>query len=155
MASPMARPTPSTTEAATPLRAAGRITLKLVSSSVAPSAREPSVYSLGTALRAVSDTLIMEGRIITASTRMAASRLSPAFRSKRSLMAGTSTIMPTRPYTTEGMPASRSTAGRTAAASLGGATRARNTAVRMPTGTPSTIAPQVPHTEVRIKGRMP
>ena len=46
--------------------------------SVAPRAREASSYSLGTALRAVSDTEMMEGRIMTASTTMAASRLSPA-----------------------------------------------------------------------------
>ena len=31
----------------------------------------------------------------------------------------------------------------------------RNTAVRNPTGTPSRIAPHVPYTLVRMKGRMP
>lgn len=66
---------------------------------------------MGTAFRAVSDTEMMEGRIITASTKMAASRLSPAGILKNSRMAGSSTIIPTRPYTTEGIPASRSTAG--------------------------------------------
>ena len=55
---------------------------------------------------------MMEGRIMTASTMMAASRLSPAGTLKNSRMAGSSTIIPTRPYTTEGIPASRSTAGR-------------------------------------------
>ena len=97
MASPMARPTPSTTAVATPLRAAGRTTRKLVSISVAPSASEASSYSCGTARSAVSDTLMMDGRIITASTRIAASRHAPELRSKVRWMAGTSTIMPTRP----------------------------------------------------------
>ena len=55
------------------LRAAGRTTRKLVSISVAPSASEASSYSCGTARSAVSDTLMMDGRIITASTRIAAS----------------------------------------------------------------------------------
>ena len=78
---------------------------------MAPRARDASSYSLGTALRAVSDTEMMEGRIITASTMMAASR---------------------------------STAGRTTAATLGGATFAKNTAVIKPMGTPMRMAPAVP-----------
>ena len=52
--------------------------------------------------------------------------------------------MPTRPYTTEGMPASRLTAERMTAATFGGAILARNTAVIKPTGTPMTTAPAVP-----------
>ena len=52
--------------------------------------------------------------------------------------------MPTRPYTTDGMPASRLTAADSTALILGGAAFARYTAVRKPTGTPSTIAPAVP-----------
>ena len=64
MASPMARPMPSTTAAAMPLEAAGTDTRNTVSMWVAPSARDASSYSRGTALRAVSDTLMMEGRII-------------------------------------------------------------------------------------------
>ena len=82
MASPMARPTPSTTAVATPLRAAGSVTRKQVSASVAPSARDASSYSCGTARSAVSDTLTMDGRIITARTRMAASRHAPELREK-------------------------------------------------------------------------
>ena len=78
MASPMARPTPSTTAAAMPLRAAGTDTLNQVSVAVAPSAREASSYSRGTASRAVMATLIMEGRIMIASTMMAASRPEPS-----------------------------------------------------------------------------
>ena len=53
------------------------------------------------------------------------------------------------------MPASSSTAGRTRAASFGGASFARNTAVSTPTGTPMISAPTMPHTLVRMKGRMP
>ena len=77
MASPMARPTPSTTAVATPLRAACRLTRNHVSVSVAPSARLASSYSRGTARSAVSDTLMIEGRIMMASTMMAASRQAP------------------------------------------------------------------------------
>ena len=45
MASPMARPTPSTTAAAMPLFAAGTDTLKYVSMGVAPRASDASSYS--------------------------------------------------------------------------------------------------------------
>ena len=79
-----------------------------------------------------------------ASTMMAASRQAPELREKVFRMAGTRTIMPTRPYTTEGMPASSCTAVRITAASFGGATLARNTAVISPMGTPTTMAPAVP-----------
>lgn len=57
-----------------PLEAAGTLTRNTVSMWVAPRASEASSYSLGTALRAVSDTEMMEGRIMTASTRMAQNR---------------------------------------------------------------------------------
>ena len=82
MASPMARPTPRTMAVATPLRAAGMDTRNTVSKWVAPRAREACSYSSGTARREVSDTLMMEGRIMMASTRMAASRQAPEDRSK-------------------------------------------------------------------------
>ena len=61
------------------------------------------------------------GSTITVSTRMAASRQAPEPRPKARRMAGTSTIMPTRPYTTDGMPASSCTAVRITAARRGGA----------------------------------
>ena len=54
------RPMPSTIEAAMPLEAAGTLTRNTVSMWVAPRASEASSYSLGTALRAVSDTEMME-----------------------------------------------------------------------------------------------
>ena len=78
MASPMARPMPSTTEAAMPLLAAGMLTLKIVSIFVAPSARLASSYSGGTAFSAVSLTEMMDGRIMMASTMIAARRLAPS-----------------------------------------------------------------------------
>ena len=73
------------------------LTRKIVSVLVAPSARLASSYSGGTAASAVSETLMMEGRIMTVSTRMAASRLVPLARPKARAMAGTSTETPTRP----------------------------------------------------------
>ena len=100
-------------------------------------------------------TLMMEGRIMMASTMMAASRPEPSGMWKILRMPGTSTSMPTRPYTTEGMPASRLTAEETTAFSLDGAILARNTAVMKPMGTPRTMAPAVPYTLVRMKERMP
>ena len=79
-----------------------------------------------------------------ASTIIAASRQAPELRWNRFRMAGTSTIMPTRPYTTDGMPASSCTAVRITAARRGGAALARKMAVIRPTGTPSSSAPAVP-----------
>ena len=122
---------------------------------VAPRAREASSYSRGTARREVSDTEMMEGRIITDSTMIAARRVAPEGRLKATRMAGTSRIMPTRPYTTEGMPASSSTAVWTTLASLGLATLARKMAVIRPMGTPIIMAPAVPANEVKMMARMP
>ena len=144
IASPMARPTPSTTAAAMPLRAAGTDTRNHVSVAVAPSAREASSYSRGTASSAVMDTLMMDGRIMIASTMMAARSPEPSGMWNILRMPGTNTSIPTRPYTTEGMPASRLTAEDTTAFIFGGAAFARNTAVMKPMGTPSRIAPAVP-----------
>ena len=79
-----------------------------------------------------------------ASTMMAASRQAPEDRLKVSRIKGTSTIMPTRPYTTEGIPASSSTADLMIRVSPDGATFARKMAVISPTGTPITTAPAVP-----------
>ena len=53
------------------------------------------------------------------------------------------------------MPASRLTAVSMAERTFFPATLDRNTAVKKPTGTPMRIAPAVPYTLVRIKGRMP
>ena len=64
-------------------------------------------------------------------------------------------ISPRSPYTTEGMPARSSTAGFTRAASFLGAVSARNTAVRIPIGTPRSTASAVPIIDVRITYRIP
>ena len=152
IASPIARPTPSTTAAAMPLRAAGTDTLKYVSTSVAPRASDAS---FGTASSAVTDTFIIEGNIIIASTIIAASRLAPSGTLSSFLMPGTSTSIPTKPYTTLGIPASRLTADCMTALSFLGANFAIYTLAIKPIGTPSTIAPHVPYMLVNINGSMP
>ena len=81
---------------------------------------------------------------MTASTIIAASKLAPSGTLKSFLIPGTSTSIPTRPYTTDGIPARRLTADSTVLLILCGASLARYTAVRKPIGTPSTIAPAVP-----------
>lgn len=65
---------------------------------------------------------------------MADDRHAPEERENVFCTNGTSTVMPTRPYTTEGMPASSATQLRAAAAMRGGAALARNTAVKRPSG---------------------
>ena len=64
---------------------------------------------------------MIDGSIITARTIIAAKRLAPSGTLNIFLMPGTSTIMPTRPYTTEGMPASSDTASTTTALTRFGA----------------------------------
>ena len=82
IASPIALPIPSTTEVKIPLFEAGTMILKTVSVLVAPSASEPSSYSFGTAFIAVSETLIIDGSIITESTIMAENKFAPSGRPK-------------------------------------------------------------------------
>ena len=77
MASPMARPVPSTTAVIIPGFAAGRITVKTVCIRDAPRAREESLSCCGTASMAASLILITVGRIMTASTKTADSRFAP------------------------------------------------------------------------------
>ena len=59
-----------------------------------------------------ADTLVIVGKIITASTIPAARTECPTCRSNTVLIAGTSTVRPTQPYTTDGIPAKISTTGR-------------------------------------------
>ena len=155
IASPIALPIPSTTDVKIPLFAAGTTTLNTVSVLVAPSASDASSYSLGTLLIAVSDTEITDGRIITVSTIIAEKRFAPSGRLNVSLTRGTITIIPTRPYTTDGMPDSKSTALLTTPEILGLDIFARNIAHIIPIGTPIMIAPQVPYMELKINGRIP
>ena len=74
IASPMARPVPSTIAVIIPALAAGSTTWKIVWILVAPIAREALLKCRGTALRADSLMLITEGRIIRASTSTTAIR---------------------------------------------------------------------------------
>ena len=92
----------------------------------------------------MSDTFIMDGKIIIARTIIAAKRLEPSGRLKTFRIAGTRKSIPTKPYTTDGIPASRLTADSTALLSFFGASFARYTAVKKPRGTPMSIAPPVP-----------
>ena len=138
-----------------PLLAAGTLILNQVSVSVAPSARLPCSYSGGTAFSAVTDTDTMLGRIMMASITMALSRQAPDALPKALATAGTSTCIPSRPNTTLGMPLSSSMAVTTTVRTRGPAAFERNTAVSRPTGTPMRVAPSVPYTLDRMKGRMP
>ena len=65
-------------------------------------------------------------------------------------MIGTRTIIPTRPYTTDGIPAKSSTALWITPATPVGAAFAKNMAVKRPIGTPIITAPNVPTIEDRI-----
>ena len=124
--------------------AAGTETLKYVSILVAPKASEASSYSFGTASRAVTDTFIILGSIIIARTIIAASKLAPSGILNISLIAGTSTSIPTRPYTTEGIPARRFTADSITERTFLSESLEIYTAVKNPIGTPIIIAPAVP-----------
>ena len=90
-----------------------------------------------------------------ANTMIAASRLAPSGTWNILRIPGTNTIIPTRPYTTDGIPASKLTADCMMCFIRCGASFARYTAVINPIGTPSRMAPAVPYTLVRINGRMP
>ena len=73
--SPTARDMPSTTAAATPERAAGKTTRRLVCIRLAPIASDPCRIACGTAEKASSDSEAIVGMIITPRTRPAASAL--------------------------------------------------------------------------------
>src|SRR5699024_2800514 len=59
------------------------------------------------------------------------------------------------PYTTDGIPANNSTAGRTIDAKRFGAVSAKNTAVNTPIGTPIRTAAAVPTIDVKITFKIP
>lgn len=108
--SPIALPIPNTTPVIIPDLAAGTITLNIVSVFDAPKANDPSLYALGTALIAVSDTVITVGNIIIANTIITASKLCPLGKLNTSCIVGTIIANPNTPYKTEGIPAKSSTA---------------------------------------------
>lgn len=165
IASPIARPTPKTIAVIMPDFAAGSIVLNIVCILDAPSARDADFIWEGTALIADSLILITVGNIIIANTTTADSRLDPPVNwwvfdpenivSSNLYISGVSMYIPSKPYTTEGIPAKSSTAGFTIAASLLGATSAKKIAVKIPIGTPTTIANTVPTMEVRITYNIP
>jgi len=109
--SPMARPIPRMIAALMPESAAGTITLRTVCQWFAPRARLPSLNSRGTELMASSATLVIVGMAMIARRIEPASQLDPEGWSKAMRIQSVRRIRPKNPYTTEGMPASSSTAG--------------------------------------------
>ena len=69
VASPSALPTPKIIPEKMPCLALTKTTLKLVSIGDAPRAKEPRITSFFTALIEVTDTIVMVGMIIIASTK--------------------------------------------------------------------------------------
>ncbi len=74
---------------------------------------------------------------------------------RKSRIKGTITINPKKPYTTDGIPASKSTDGLMILYNFWGQKRAINTAVSIPIGTPIIIAPAVTYRLPSIMGKMP
>ena len=74
---------------------------------------------------------------------------------KRLRTKGTTTIMPKNPYTTDGMPASRSMAERMTRPVLFGASSARNTATMIPTKVENATERAVAKREATIIGKIP
>src|SRR5580658_10617149 len=99
MVSPSARPSASTTPVAIPLRAAGKAILVAIDHAERPSALPPIRSDAGTLLRLLVATSVTVGRIIRVRTSVAASKLGPGGASAAT--AGTKTVMPQRPNTTE------------------------------------------------------
>ncbi len=111
MVSPIARPIPRMIAAAIPERAAGTMTRLIVCQRVAPVARDPSRYSMGTELIASSETLIIVGSVMIPRRIDPASQVCPLGMLNAMRMKVLRTIIPKNPYTTDGMPASSSVAG--------------------------------------------
>src|SRR5271157_1002270 len=146
MVSPMARMIPRTTAVIIPEDATGTTTFFIVSHFVAPREIDASLYSLGTELRASTDSDVMVGRIMIESTVDARRMPVPVdgcrFRNiginpSTELMDGfmlylkvfSSTNKPNIPYTTEGIPTSSSIIGLRTLVSAGGEYSARKIAV--------------------------
>ena len=96
-----------------------------------------------------------EGNIIIAKTIIAEKSVAPSGRLNAFLTNGTIIIMPASPYTTDGIPESSSTADVRIFETLFPANFEMYIAHKSPIGTPTTIAPRVPNTELSINGRMP
>ena len=89
-----------------------------------------------------SDTLIIVGKIMIPSIMEAVSTFLPLVPVSFCMM-GTITTNPKKPYTIEGIPANRSTAGYNILYNPAGQNLAINIAHIKPMGTPMTIAPAV------------
>ena len=85
-----------------------------------------------------------DGSIMIDKTIIAENRLAPSGSPKISLPAGTTIIIPIRPYTTEGIPDISPTSPLVSDAIFLFAYFAAKTAHSIPTGTPTRIAPKVP-----------
>lgn len=132
--SPIALPIPNIMPVSIPGNAAGTIIFLIVCHLVAPSPNDASLYSLGTAFSASCDTLMMVGRIITASIIAAVNMLNPV-PPKFSLTSGTKTVSPKNPYTTDGIPANVSITGFSIFRMYSGAISTMNIAHNIESGT--------------------
>ena len=110
-ASPSARASPRIIPVKIPLLAAGRTTWAMVSQRVAPRPYEASRQDLGTAAIASAAIVVMVGKIMIARTIPAASTEKPKGIGNSFRSAGMSTVIPTKPYTTDGIPVKSSIAG--------------------------------------------
>ncbi len=155
MVSPIALPIPRMIAAVIPERAAGMITLLIVCQPVAPIASEPSLNSRGTELIASSETLTIVGSAIIPRRIDPASQVSPVGTSKETRIQLVSTTSPKKPYTTEGMPASSSTAGLIMVRRRGPASSEMKMALAIPSGTARTMAPIITRIVPTISERIP
>jgi hypothetical protein len=95
------------------------------------------------------------GRAITPRSSEAASHVSPVGISKLTRIKFVRTIKPKNPYTTEGIPASSSTAGLRIFFVRGDASSERYIAQPMDSGTAKTMAPMVTNRVPTMSGKIP
>ncbi len=155
MVSPMARPIPRIIAAVIPDIAEGTTILLMVCHRVAPTARDPSLYSRGTELIASSATLVMVGIAMIPRSIDPASHDSPVGTSKVICNHVVRTINPKKPNTTDGIPASSSIAGFIIAFIRGVASSAIKMALPILRGIAMSIAPRVTSKVSTIKGNAP
>ena len=101
--SPTARPTPSSTAASRPLRAAGSSTRYTSCQRVAPSAIPASRYESGTALSASSPIETITGTLMRARMMPPFSTLTPTGAPVVETISRLITVRPTKPQTTLGI----------------------------------------------------
>ena len=126
----------------------------MVCQRVAPMAKLASRMPIGMERRASIVSVVMVGTIMMASTSHTVSAPKP--RPPVALAtSGRSTTSPKKPYTTEGTPASRSTAVLTTPASRLPEISVRKTAQPTASGTPMASAPTVTMPDPASRARMP